>query len=136
MTATDPVAVVTRYIEAVRDGDTEAIAASFAADATWVYPGDLPLSGTWRGRDAILGDFLGQLGGLFEPGTPLTLEVTGLLSAGDQVVAEWTSSATARGGAAYRNHNIGVFTIRDGKIASVREYTDTQLAERILFTAC
>ena len=61
MTATDPAAVVTRYIEAVRDGDTEAIAASFASDATWVYPGDLPLSGTWRGRDAILGDFLGQL---------------------------------------------------------------------------
>jgi hypothetical protein len=56
-----------------------------------VYPGDLPLFGTWRGRDAIR-DFLGQLGGLFEPGTPLTLEVTGLLSAGDQVVAEWTSA--------------------------------------------
>jgi len=34
MTATDPAAVVTRYIEAVRDGDTEAIAASFADDAT------------------------------------------------------------------------------------------------------
>ena len=135
MTATDPAAVVTRYIEAVRDGDTEAIAASFASDATWVYPGDLPLSGTWRGRDAILGDFLGQLGGLFEPGTPLTLKVTSLLSAGDQVVAEWTSGATARGGAAYLNHNIGVFSVRDGKIASVREYTDTQRAERILFAA-
>jgi uncharacterized protein (TIGR02246 family) len=39
MPATDPTAVVTRYIEAVRDGDTEAIAASFATDATWVYPG-------------------------------------------------------------------------------------------------
>jgi uncharacterized protein len=91
--------------------------------------------GTWRGRDAILGDFLGQLGGLFEPGTPLTLEVTSLLSAGDQVVAEWTSGATARGGGAYLNHNIGVFSVRDGKIASVREYTDTQRAERILFAA-
>ena len=36
---------------------------------------------------------------------------------------------------AYLNHNIGVFTVRDGKIASVREYTDTQRAERILFAA-
>ena len=68
-------------------------------------------------------------------GTPLTLELTSLLSTGDQVIAEWTSGATARGGAAYRNHNIGVFTVRDGKIASVREYTDTQRAERILFAA-
>lgn len=133
MTATDPATVVTRYIEAVRDGDTGMIADCFAADAVWVYPGDLPLSGTWRGRDAILGDFLGQLGSLFEPGTPLQLEITGLLRAGDQVVAEWTSGATARGGAAYLNQNIAVFTVRDGKIVSVREYTDTQRAARVLF---
>jgi uncharacterized protein (TIGR02246 family) len=133
MTDTEPAAVVTRYIEAVRDGDTSAMIDCFAPDATWDYPGDLPLSGTWRGRDAILGDFLGQLGGLFEPGTPLNLEVTGLISAGDQVVAEWTSGATARGGASYRNQNIGVFTVRAGKIVAVREYTDTQRAERVLF---
>ena len=59
--------------------------------------------------------------------------MTGFLSRGDQVVAEWTSRATARGGAAYRNRNIGVFTVRDGKITSVREYTDTQQAGRVLF---
>jgi ketosteroid isomerase-like protein len=38
---------------------------------------------------------------------------------------EWTSRATARGGAAYHNRNVGIFTVRDGKIAAVREYTDT-----------
>jgi hypothetical protein len=130
---TGPAAVVSRYIDAVRDGDTGAMTGCFAPDATWDYPGDLPLSGTWRGRDAILGDFLGQLGGLFEPGTPLSLEVTSLISAGDQVVAEWTSDATARGGAPYRNRNIGVFTVRAGQIVAVREYTDTQRAERVLF---
>lgn len=133
MITTNPAAVVTRYIHAVRDGDTEVIRASFAKDATWEYPGDLPLSGTWQGRDAIVNDFLGSLGPLFEPGTPLTIELTSMLSAGDQVVAEWTSRATARGGAAYHNRNIGVFTVRDGKIISIREYTDTQHAENVLF---
>jgi hypothetical protein len=62
MNATDPTAVVARYIDAVRDGDIEVITDSFAADATWEYPGDLPLSGTWRGRDAIVNEFLGSLG--------------------------------------------------------------------------
>jgi ketosteroid isomerase-like protein len=133
MITADPVTVVTRYIHAVRDGDAEVIRASFAEDATWEYPGNLPISGTWRGRDAIVGDFLGGLGTLFEPGTPLTLELTSILGAGDQVVAEWTSRATARGGAAYHNHNIGVFTVRDGKITSIREYTDTQHAAHVLF---
>src|SRR5215475_14422539 len=133
MNATDPTTVVTRYIDAVRAGDIEVITVSFAADATWEYPGDLPLSGTWRGRSAIVNEFLGSLGTLLEPGTPMTLEVTNLLSAGDQVVAEWISAATARGGAAYRNRNIGVFTVRDGKIAAIREYTDTRHAGQVLF---
>ncbi|HET7018586.1 MAG TPA: nuclear transport factor 2 family protein [Streptosporangiaceae bacterium] len=131
MTTDTAAAVVTNYIRAVGDGDLELIRASFADDATWVYPGDLPLSGTWQGRDAIVDDFLGQLGDLLEPGAPLKIELTSTLVAGDQVVAEWTSQVTARGGVPFTNHNIAVFTVRDAKITSVREYTDTQLAARI-----
>lgn len=133
MIITDPAAVVTRYIDAVRDGDSSAIRNSFAEDATWDYPGDLPLSGTWRGRDRIVDDFLGSVGTALEPGSAVALEVTSVLSIGDQVVAEWTSRATARGGAAYHNRNIAIFTIRDGQIAAVREYTDTQHAAQVLF---
>ncbi len=107
MITTDPAAVVTRYIHAVRDGDSGAIRDSFAEDATWEYPGDLPLSGTWRGRDTIVDDFLGSVGTALEPGSAVALEVTSVLSVGDQVIAEWTSRATARGGAAYHNRNIG-----------------------------
>ena len=47
-TTTGPAAVVVRYIDAVRDGDLDGVRGSFAPDATWEYPGDLPLSGTWR----------------------------------------------------------------------------------------
>ncbi|MGH3178215.1 MAG: nuclear transport factor 2 family protein, partial [Streptosporangiaceae bacterium] len=90
MATTDPAAVVTRYIHAVRDRDSGAIRDSFAEDAIWDYPGDLPLSGTWRGRDTIVDDFLGSVGTALEPGSAVALEVTSVLSAGDQVVAEWT----------------------------------------------
>ena len=31
------------------------------------------------------------------------------------------------------NRNIGVFTVHDGKITSIREYTDTQHAAYVLF---
>ena len=62
----------------------------------------------------------------------MALEVTSVLTVGNQVIAEWTSRATARGGAAYHNRNIGIFTVRDGKIAAVREYTDTQHAAHVL----
>jgi uncharacterized protein len=69
----------------------------------------------------------------WSPAPAVALEVTNVLSVGDQVIAEWTSRATARGGAAYHNRNIGIFTVRDGKIAAVREYTDTQHAAHVLF---
>jgi uncharacterized protein len=132
-TTTGPAATVVRYIDAVRDGDLDGVRGSFAPDATWDYPGDLPLSGTWRGPDAIVGDFLGGVRTLLKPGAPLELELTSVISEGAQVVAEWTSRATARNGAAYRNRNIAVFTVRAGQITSVREYTDTQHVEHVLF---
>ncbi|WP_141576866.1 alpha/beta fold hydrolase [Actinomadura sp. WMMA1423] len=128
-----PAAVVTRYVEAVASGDLDTIRASFADDATWTYPGDLPLTGTWKGRDAIVDDFLGGAGQLFEPGGEPKVALTNVVADGDQVVAEWTSRGTARGGAAYDNPCLGVFTVRDGRITSVREYTDTQHVERTLF---
>jgi len=59
--------------------------------------------------------------------------VTNVVAEGDQVVAEWTSRATARNGRSYRNRNAGIFTVHDGKIVSVREYTDTQHAAQVLF---
>ena len=46
---TDPKSVVVRYIEAARDGMSAVIRDSFAPDATWEYPGGLPLSGTYQG---------------------------------------------------------------------------------------
>jgi uncharacterized protein len=133
MTTAEPASVVVRYVEAVRDGDIDAVRGLFAEDATWEYPGDLPLSRTWRGRDVIIGDFLGGVRTLLRPGAPMIIELTNVVSDGTQVVAEWTSRATARDGGAYHNRNIGVFAVRDGKITSVREYTDTQHVEHVLF---
>ncbi len=131
--ARGPASVVIRYVEAVQAGDLDTARDCFAEDATWDYPGDLPLSGMWRGREAIIGDFLGGMHALLEPGSWVGIELTSIVSQGDQAVAEWTSRGTARGGARYHNRCAGVFTVRDGKISSVREYLDTQHVARVLF---
>jgi ketosteroid isomerase-like protein len=132
MTSNDPKTVVVRYVEAARDGMSAVIRDSFAEDAAWEYPGDLPLSGTYRGIDAIVNEFLGGAAALMAPGTGVILELTNVVAEGDQVVVEWTSRATARNGGAYRNRNAGIFTVRGGKIVSVREYTDTQHVVQVL----
>jgi uncharacterized protein len=130
---TDPKSVVVRYIEAARDGMSAVIRDSFAPDATWEYPGDLPLSGTYRGVDTIVDTFLGGAARLMAPGTRVTIELVNVIADGDQVAAEWTSRATTRNGTPYHNRNVGIFTVRDGTIVSVREYTDTQHAAQVLF---
>jgi len=130
---TDPKTVVVRYVEAVRDGDTETIVASFADDATWLYPGSLPMSGLWEGRDAIIDDFLGGMGRYLDGSAPVVIGLVNAFADGDQVLAEWTSKATAANGAAYDNRCAAVFTVRDGKITSVREYADTHHVATVLF---
>ncbi|MFD7733623.1 nuclear transport factor 2 family protein [Kitasatospora phosalacinea] len=133
-TATDPRTVVADYVAAVARGDADAVRDAFTEDAVWTYPGDLPLSGEWQGRRAIVEDFLGSIGDLVAPGTAVEVALVGEpVVQGDRVVAEWTSRCTTVHGRLYENLNLGVFTVRDGRIAAVREYTDTHRAATVLF---
>ena len=124
---TDARTIIERYVTAVEKRDMDTVSGLFAEDATWWLGGELPLSGTWRGRDAILGDFLGSIPRLYQPET-ISIEITSLIAEGDVVAMEWTSRALTAAGEEYENQCAGVFTVRDGKIAAVREYMDTQYA--------
>jgi uncharacterized protein len=119
--------VIERYVAAVAARDMDTVRELFAEDATWWLGGELPLSGTWRGRNAILGDFLGSIPRLYRPET-ISIEITSLIADGETVAMEWTSRAQTAAGEDYENQCAGVFTVRDGKIVAVREYMDTQYA--------
>jgi hypothetical protein len=124
--------VVERYVAAVEAGDGATVRELFAESATWQLFGDMPMSGTWRGRDAILDEFLAGALGNYEPGS-IQLEITAIVADGDRAVVEWTSRARTLRGQPYENFCIGVFTVRDGKIQAVREYMDTAYAQRMLY---
>lgn len=127
----DSTSVVRRYVAAVEAGDEHAVRDLFAEDATWTLAaGTLPISGTWHGRTAILDEFLAMAMSAYEPGS-VSLEITGLIADGDRVALQWTSRARTRDGGRYENECIGVFTVRAGKIRSVREYMDTLSASAV-----
>jgi uncharacterized protein len=129
----DSKTVARRYVAAVQAGDETTLREMFAEEASWTLAaGDLPISGVWAGRDRILDDFLATAMAHYEPGS-VSLEVTGLIAEDDQVVLQRTSRARTRGGRPYENECIGVFTIRDGRIQSVREYMDTRYAGEVAF---
>ena len=130
---TDSKAVLRRYVAAVEAGEADLLREIFAEDATWTLAADdLPISGTWKGRDRILGDFLAGALSRYEPGS-VDLEITAMIGEGDTVVLQWTSRARTRAGREYENDCIGVFTVRDGRIRHVREYMDTRYAGRVAF---
>jgi hypothetical protein len=120
------------FVDALQRRDPDAIRASFHADATWTYPGDLPVSGTWEGVDAILGDFLGTVGERVDA-TSRRFEVLSLTAEADRAALEWRLTARTTDGQDYDNTYLAIFELRDGRIAAVREYTDTAYVGRVLF---
>jgi uncharacterized protein len=131
MTSPDSRTVLTRYVETVQAGDAAAIRECFAEDAVWQLDGELPISGTWRGRDAILNEFLATAMSYYQPGS-VDLELTRIVAEGEHAVMQWTSRARSTSGEPYENHCIGVFTLADGRITAVREYMDTDYARMAL----
>ena len=121
------------FIGALNSGDLEAVGAAFADDATWWLPaGDFPLAGTYKGKKAILEDFLGQAVPLFVPDT-LAIEVRHAIAEGDYVAVEWIARGKSARGGDYENHYHVKFEIKEGKIQSVREYVATIYAKQVLF---
>ncbi len=125
-------AVLCAYLDALTAGDLDAIADSFTDDATWSLHGTLPLAGTRRGRAEIM-SFLVGAGSLYRPGTQ-EFTFGDITAEGDRAVLEWRVRGTAAAtGLEYDNAYCGVFVVRDGRIAEVREYLDTLHAAQVLF---
>lgn len=117
--STDAKTNVQRYFAAVQQGDERAVHDAFAEDASWTLAaGDLPMSGIWQGRDAIMNGFFATAMVNYQAGS-IDLEMTAMIAEGDQVVLQWTSRARTRDGQRYENGCVGIFRVRDGKIQSV-----------------
>jgi ketosteroid isomerase-like protein len=121
---------IERYFAALQNRDD--ITGYFAEHASWTLAGRLPLSGTYEGREAILNDFFGQVGTLYEPGS-VQLTLRSLTAEDERVALEWTSRARTASGEPYENQCAALFTLADGRITAVREYMDTDYA-RSAFT--
>ncbi|WP_438292917.1 nuclear transport factor 2 family protein [Streptomyces sp. HUAS TT7] len=125
-------AVILDYMDTLTTGDFHALRRFFAPDATWTLAGDLPLSRTWVGPGAILDEFVPAMVEHFVPGT-MELAFEGVIADGERVFAEWNTRAVAKSGLPYDQHCLAVFTVRDGRIAEVREYFDTLHAKNVVF---
>jgi ketosteroid isomerase-like protein len=131
-TATDTRAAIDAYINALQGGDEDALRAAFHPDATWWLPGELPVSRTWEGRDAILGELLPAVMARFRPDS-LAFTTHSVIVEDERAVLEWSVRAVTVDGKDYDNSYLAVFEYRAGAIAAVREYMATGVMARVLF---
>jgi ketosteroid isomerase-like protein len=90
--------------------------------------GSMPISGTYD-KPA----FAALLGGVLETCTgPIRITPKSLVAEADHVAVEAESYTQTRTGRTYNNLYHFVFRVRDGKVASVREYLDTMHANAVL----
>jgi ketosteroid isomerase-like protein len=117
-------AIVEQAYNNFKTGNIEALLDLFADDISWTLPEmeGVPFAGKRTGRAAV-GEFFSTLGALQDV---VSFEPRELIAEGDKVVAlgiyEWRVKANNR---EFGSDFAHVWTIRDGKLASLHEYMDT-----------
>ncbi len=113
-------------------GDVAAALALMTPACTWWLPGkagQLPVTGT-RSKEQISRLFAGMTGQLEGP---LVMTVKGAIAEGEQVAMEVESLGRLKNGRTYNQQYHFLITFEGGKIASVREYLDTQHVAAVWF---
>jgi ketosteroid isomerase-like protein len=105
-------------------GDISALLALMAEDVEWHIPGTgLPLAGTYRGRDGVA-TFFQKLAADTEI---LDFQPREFVADGERVlVVGWERAKVKATNRIVELDWIMSFTVRNGKVAKFREYTDTK----------
>ena len=110
--------------------DIDGVMQLLADDMVWRVPGKPDLNRAAGDYDkARLRKLFDRM--LSQLPNGLQMTVTGTVAEGDRVAVEVESSGDLRNGRQYRQQYHFLLTFRDGKIASVREYLDTQHAHDV-----
>jgi uncharacterized protein len=122
------VQIAKSFLAALGRRDKQGLLALVAEDIEWIIPGeDWPLAGTHRGH-AGLADLLQKANETVETSYP---EPPEFVTQGDRVLvigfARGEVKATNR---TFEDHFVFAITVRDGKLANIREYVDTQALAR------
>lgn len=123
------------YVEGMGARDLDAVAGTLAED--FVYEHALIADGVASRIDGAMA-FCEYLAGFITPGSGFFSEwefydVVVYPGHDGHAFAEWRSRATvAATGRPYANRYLGVFEVRDGRIALVREYRDPSRVEEAM----
>ena len=132
MGAADTERVARAFFGALTSGDLDAMMALATDDLCWTLIGSTPISGVYRGKQAVRREFLGALGGVIDFEAGIEVAIQEVIAAGDRAVVRAEGKMRGKHGP-YNNQYCHVMTIRDGKVTATVEYVDTALIESALY---
>lgn len=121
--------IVQNFYDAANRGDTQGFLGQLADDVTWTNIGSTKYSGTYTSKNDITARLLGPLFGQLKAG--ITAAIHNVVAEADFVVVQLSGQSETNDGRPYNNTYCHVFRIRDGKIAEVTEYLDTELVTAV-----
>ena len=123
MSVEDNKRLVHAFCDQFKTSNADGLIEAMTEDATWWVNGKpylFPSSGT-KTRDEAARMVRTMLSAYTDG---LDMQIVSIIGEGDVVAVESRSQGTTKSGKTYQNEYALLFTIRDGKIAKLREYTD------------
>lgn len=128
------IALVTRYYEALAEGDFDALAALHSDDVVFNLVGSTPVSGRWEGKAECFGPVVadGVIGKLVADTIRFSRQWRIMCADDERVVGLMRGGGMGTNGHEYLQTYCQVLTIRDGLIVQLHEFFDTALVELAL----
>jgi uncharacterized protein len=117
----DNKALALQYLKELEAGNFDAAFGHFTADGKVTVMGRTSSAGDFA---KVVREFRGMVVG------PMTLKVTSAIVEGDKAAVEVTGGANMIKGVRYDNQYHFAFEFRNGKIAHLKEYMDTAVAQK------
>lgn len=121
-------AIVTRFFEAMNNGDVDFIVDSYAADGCLQTMGNTLISGTYSKEQVTAS--AGSIFDVFPQGLKFT--ANSMVAEGDKVAVEAVSEGQHVSGQTYSNEYHFLFEFREGKLLQLKEYMDTERVTDVL----
>lgn len=116
------------FIDALSSGDPQRILELYTEDASVWTAGSLPFSGL-HPREAVIALCEGLLGAFPEG---LRFDLISMTAEGERVAVEAEGHGRHAGGGVYDQKYHFLLVLRDGKVAQMKEYFDTEHARKVL----
>jgi ketosteroid isomerase-like protein len=117
--------LIQRAYQAFARGDLATVFGILGQDITWHVPGSSPLSGDYKGHEQV-GAFFGATMEL--SGGTFTIDITDILSQGDQVVVLCTVAAE-RHGQSWSSPEVHVWRVAGDRAVDFREFQGDEQTE-------